>query len=377
MLGAAAVSSSWGSTESGGDDDAYFACSNILVLASAGDEGYMYEASKGAFPAADFPASSPHVLAVGGTTLGLFTEVVWGNDPSYGNGSTNSGCSGEYAMPSYQSTSGFNFGGCTKRASNDVAAVADWNTGGIAVYNTDSSGWSASGGTSASSPVVAAIMVRLGLGGKDQHALFYANGGAFNDITAGNNDPLGMCPSSAKVLCNGEKGWDGPTGLGSPNGTLLLALAGGAHEPEPDAGPPDSGPPADAGVDSGGNKDAGMDASADAGHHKPPPAGGLGAPCKSPSQCASTYPACVPEPSGKGSICTLACDSNSPCPTDYQCASSGFCLPGKASGDAGSGFKLGPPSSGCGCSTAGSRSPWATAGWLGLGLLGLMRRRRT
>jgi MYXO-CTERM domain-containing protein len=379
VLGASAVSTSWGSSESAGDNDAYFSCPSILTLVSAGDAGYMNEDDMG--PAtADWPATSPHVLAVGGTVLSPFEEAVWDDDGSAGGGSSTSGCSSLFPMPSYQSSSGFHFGNCKMRAANDVAAAAEWNGGGggaIAAYNYDSGGWAAYIGTSASSPLLAAILVRLGFGGKDQHTLFYANGGAFNDILTGNNDSKGVCASAAKPLCTAEKEWDGPTGLGSPNGTLLYALAGGTLEPEPDAGPPDSGPPADAGVDTGGG---GMDSGKDSGHdggHKPSKQP-IGAPCTGSFECAGSSSSCVAPPSGNGDVCAPPCGGGAPaCPSGYSCQM-GYCFKGGSpKPEAGTGNPPPKTSSGCACTTATSRSSsWAAAGWLTLGLLALKRRRK-
>lgn len=324
VVGASAVSTSWGGPEGAHDDDSPFACPSILTLTSAGDSGYMLEDDVTGKGAADFPASSPYVLAVGGTTLTPSSELVWDDDGMWGGGgSTTSGCSREFAMPSYQTASGFAFGPCKMRASNDVSAAAEWYSGGggaIAVYNGDSGGWSVVTGTSASSPLVAGIMVRLGLGGKDQHALFYANGGAFHDITTGNDDSAGICGGT--VMCTAGTQWDGPSGLGSPNGTRLLALAGGTLEPEPDAGV-DSGSPPDAGRDSGTPEDSGSDAAP-----RKPQLGGDGGDAAVPAR-------------------------------DGSAADQG------ANG-----------SSGCACSTARSSSSRAATAWLVTGLLALRRRRR-
>jgi MYXO-CTERM domain-containing protein len=245
VLGALAASNSWGAPESGFDDTSFYMNAGMTAVASSGDWGFDSESIGGSAPA--FPGSSPYVLSVGGTKLfasaSSSSESVW-ND-GLANGLTTSGCSTEFAMPAYQESSGFNFSTCSNRVVADVSAAADFSNGmllgGIAVYDTDDGGWVSFIGTSASSPIIAGIIVRLGLAGKDNHTILYENGGAFNDITTGNDDPMGLCGGT--VLCTAVRGWDGPTGLGTPNGALLLAVAGGAMYPEPDAGPPDSGGP--------------------------------------------------------------------------------------------------------------------------------------
>jgi len=229
------VSNSWGGPENGPgqDDDSPFNNPSTLTFVASGDEGYMDEDDgNGTAVGADFPSSSSHVIAVGGTTLlggnGAYTETVWNDDAlQAGSGAGGSGCSGEYASPSYQLTSGFNFGSCAMRAAVDVSAAAEFNPsasgeGGIAVYDADDNGWNPLVGTSAACPLTAAIMARVGLGGKDQHELIYKNAAAFNDVTSGTNDNDGLC---SDVMCNAGAGWDGPTGVGSPNGEKLAALA--------------------------------------------------------------------------------------------------------------------------------------------------------
>jgi hypothetical protein len=286
VLGAPAVSNSWGAPETGADDQSFYESPGILTVAASGDSAYLNEDMGGKAPS--FPASSPYVLAVGGTSLYPDgQEVVWDDDAEFGGGgATTSGCSTEFPMPSYQSGSGFSFGSCTMRAAVDVSAAAeflDGTGGGIAVYDADDGGWNSFVGTSASSPLVAAILVRLGLASQDNHSLFYQNGGAFNDVTTGNDDPRGICGGT--VMCTAGVRWDGPTGLGTPNGTLLLALAGGTLEPEPDAGPPA---------------------------------------CTSNAQCANPTPAC--SPSGT----CVGCANDSDCAGNAEgsaCASSGSCVP--------------------------------------------------
>jgi subtilase family serine protease len=97
----------------------------------------------------------------------------------------------------------------------DVSAAADPNTGGLSVYaptTTKSSSWSQYGGTSESSPIIASVYALAG--GGYSNATPYAHPGSLNDITSGSN---GSCPTTQ--WCNARSGWDGPTGLGTPNGT--------------------------------------------------------------------------------------------------------------------------------------------------------------
>jgi subtilase family serine protease len=152
-----------------------------------------------------FPATSPHTIAVGGTHLVTannargWTETVWTDGGS--------GCSTVYAKPTWQTDTG-----CSKRMEADVAADADPNTG-VAVYGPVSSrksGWEVFGGTRVAAPLVGAN------GGAVSYAsTLYANPGALYDVTSGNN---GSCSGKPAYFCNAEVGYDGPTGLGTPNG---------------------------------------------------------------------------------------------------------------------------------------------------------------
>jgi subtilisin family serine protease len=100
----------------------------------------------------------------------------------------------------------------------DVSAVADPNTG-VAVYGPNSrrgSGWMVFGGTSASAPIIAAIYGLNGNAGgapANYGADPYAHLSGLKDVTAGTN---GTCST---YFCKAGAGYDGPTGLGTPNGT--------------------------------------------------------------------------------------------------------------------------------------------------------------
>jgi subtilase family serine protease len=170
------------------------------VTASTGDNGY-----KGG----SYPASSSYVTAVGGTTLKMsgttrVSETVWSG--------AGSGCS--TLNTALAAAASFNTG-CAKRAMADVSAAADPNTGGLSVYSpttAKNSSWSQYGGTSESAPIIAAVYALAG--GGYSNATPYQHPGSLFDITSGSN---GSCPTTQ--WCNARAGWDGPTGLGTPNGT--------------------------------------------------------------------------------------------------------------------------------------------------------------
>jgi MYXO-CTERM domain-containing protein len=236
-LGASATSISFGGPEFKDPTGHDYTTPGHLVLAAAGDEGYL----NGGAGSPSYPASAPDILGVGGTTLkqsgNSYSEIVW--DDGRG-GAGGSGCSTEFAMPAFQTTflaaAPNAFGSCTKRASVDVAAAAEFEPGAfegaIAEYDKND-GWVPSVGTSAASPMVGAIFTRLGLTDAISTNLgwVYTNIAAFNDITSGTNDESGTCSS---VMCQAGPGYDGPTGVGSPNGAKLEPL-GQALNPQ-DAG---------------------------------------------------------------------------------------------------------------------------------------------
>ncbi|MFJ5520902.1 carboxypeptidase regulatory-like domain-containing protein [Streptomyces griseoluteus] len=220
-LGARYVSNSWGSNypsfpenpaETAGD--VHFDHPGVAIVASSGD--YRYGVS--------YPAASPHVTAIGGTSLTKdsgsargWSESVW----SHGSLGTGSGCSLYEPKPVFQKDTG-----CVGRTVADVSAVADPSTG-VAVYDTfgESGGWGVAGGTSASAPIVAGVYANAGtpVAGTYPNAYPYAGRGTgLHDVTTGAN---GKC--SPAYLCTGGPGYDGPTGLGTPSG--LNAFRMGPH----------------------------------------------------------------------------------------------------------------------------------------------------
>jgi kumamolisin len=222
------ISISWGSAESEWTQqamtnyDAAFAdagMAGITVCVAVGDGGSADGVTDGKAHV-DFPASSPHVLACGGTTLqatnGVVTsEVVW-NDGATG-GATGGGISSVFPVPTWQAGANVppSVNGGTGRGVPDVAGDADPETG-YAVRVDGSS--TVIGGTSAVAPLWAGLIARLNqLSGKPfglLNPILYANPSALRDITSGNNGAYSAGP-----------GWDACTGLGSPNGTALSALA--------------------------------------------------------------------------------------------------------------------------------------------------------
>lgn len=184
----------------------------VEINASAGDYGYFGDGVD-----AGFPASSQYVTAVGGTSLTKVsprTETAWGPqldtwDP--GQLGTGSGCSTVFSKPSWQHDTG-----CKKKMVNDVAADADPATG-VAIYDTNAGGWAVYGGTSASSPMIASVEALMKASSPHwpyQHLSYW------HDIKTGNNITTnGGCVVA--YFCHGKTGYDGPTGLGTPNGSKM------------------------------------------------------------------------------------------------------------------------------------------------------------
>jgi hypothetical protein len=228
--GVRAVSNSYGSPEGSSDTAygaAYYAHPGVAMVASAGDTGY----------GVVFPAASPYVISVGGTSLAAgcaapaadgtcpagqrkWSETVW-NDLSSAQGATGSGCSAYEPKPAWQHD------GCAHRTVADLSAVADPATG-VAVYDTWGSNqdpakaWNTLGGTSAAAPLIAAMIAEANPAHPSaSYAYVAANSAGLNDVTTGTNSASACVPV---LLCKAGAGYDGPTGQGTPSG--LLALGG-------------------------------------------------------------------------------------------------------------------------------------------------------
>jgi subtilase family serine protease len=200
-LGAHVISNSYGASEGSGltGVEGAYNKPGIAITVSSGDSGYGVQV----------PAAFPTVIAVGGTSLTRasngrgWNETVWSG--------AGSGCSAVYAKPTWQTDA------CGRRTVADVSAVADPNTG-VAVYGPTFgkfSGWLVFGGTSVAAPLVGGIYGVNG-GAVNYGADPYAHSSALWDVISGSN---GGCGS---YLCNAQPGYDGPTGLGTPNGTTAF-----------------------------------------------------------------------------------------------------------------------------------------------------------
>ena len=228
------ISISWGGPESTftqqsqtAFDSAFQAAAamGVTVCVASGDNGSSDGETDGA-DHVDFPASSPYVLACGGTRLQasdnkITSETVW-NEGAQG-GSSGGGVSSAFALPAWQNglqvtrTAGAG-AALTARGVPDVSGDADPQTG----YNVRIDGSeTVIGGTSAVAPLWAGLIARINSANGSPvgfvNPTLYASPAALNDITQGNN---GDFAASA--------GWDACTGLGSPKGAQIAALFGSA-----------------------------------------------------------------------------------------------------------------------------------------------------
>ncbi len=215
--GARFVSNSWSGGESFGQDifNPDFNHPGDVIAFAAGDFG--------TGPA--YPTDLQYVTAVGGTTLKHakgkrgWSETAWGANKASAFG-TGSGCSVLEPKASWQRADANASTGCLNRTENDVSAVGDPDTG-VLIYDTyksQPSGLADIGGTSAATPIITSIYA---LAGTPAHGTYpaeypYLHTSHLFDVTSGVN---GKCESFRQYICHGKKGYDGPTGLGTPNGT--------------------------------------------------------------------------------------------------------------------------------------------------------------
>ena len=276
--GATEISNSWGGPECAvvGDcaSGSAFDHAGIVITAAAGDEGYLDWLEESGPSFADFPATSPQVVAVGGTRLALGPDGEWAGESVWndggeregekeGYGATGGGCSAQFTAPAWQQAlADWSQVGCEdKRAVSDVSADADPYSG-VAVYDSLEecaylddkalrySHWCTIGGTSLATPLIAATFALAGgADGVEYPAkTLYENAasaaGSLHDVTEGSNgeclkpfdEETGVsgCTAaeeaktscSSKAICLAGSGYDGPTGLGTPDGTSAFALHG-------------------------------------------------------------------------------------------------------------------------------------------------------
>jgi hypothetical protein len=223
--GAKFVSNSWGGSESPGLSayDSFFRHPGVVITVAAGDAGY----------GASYPATTPFVTSVGGTSLAPakgtsrgWTETVWHG--------TGSGCSAIEAKPPWQTVDDASPDGCLNRTDNDVAADADPSTG-VWIYDTypyegENLQWQPIGGTSAASPIIAAVYALAGPPKPDTYPASYlyqtGHSASLYQVTSGSN---GDCETYRAYLCHGKAGYNGPAGLGTPDGTAAFTSTVTGH----------------------------------------------------------------------------------------------------------------------------------------------------
>ena len=209
-LGAPVISNSYGQRESGfsmGSAKAYHHPGHMVVV-SSGDLG---------FGGANFPAVLGDVTAVGATELARaatsrgWTERVWNAD----GGASASGCSAYIAKPAWQHGTH-----CAMRTTTDVSAVGS----NVAAYSKDFGGWVTVSGTSISAPLIAGVYALAGNAAKIRPGYEYTHTRWLYDVTAGNNDVVAGTGAQCggDYLCVARKGYDAPTGLGTPHGTAAF-----------------------------------------------------------------------------------------------------------------------------------------------------------
>jgi hypothetical protein len=271
-LGANEISDSWAGPECGEgfcvEDSSAFNHPGIVIAAAAGDDGYLNWLEEPRSRSANFPASSPQVVSVGGTRLGLGASGEWAGETVWndggeregvkdGYGATGGGCSTQFAAPPWQQgVSDWSAVGCAdRRAVADISADSDPYTGLAVFYSSpecesayeegntiDLVHWCTIGGTSLATPLIASTFALAGgAHGVEYPAETLYEGASrspksLNDVTEGSNgeclspfdeqtglqsctpaqDASTSCASAA--ICMSRTGYDGPTGLGTPDG---------------------------------------------------------------------------------------------------------------------------------------------------------------
>jgi hypothetical protein len=281
-LGATEISNSFGDFETTSDAtfQAAFNHRGVVITAAAGDDGYYNFDQLAAVNQPDIPASYNTVIAVGGTSLYLGqnatrqSETAWNSNGvqdfwqqvlfGLSLGAGGGGCSTSFPAPGWQTHLGaWPSTACgTKRSVADISAVGDSLTG-FDVYDSydcgtpcgdAAPGWQTVGGTSLSAPIIAAIFgLAGGAHGMSYPTLtLYGHPGRAYDVTVGGNGwcdgegaaacgnpntlgfgvvdcdypPTGTTPSVGDRACDALTGYDGPTGVGTPNGLAAFTKTG-------------------------------------------------------------------------------------------------------------------------------------------------------
>lgn len=227
-LGSKYISVSWGGGPEHSDNPTFHQ-PGVVITAAAGDNGGGTQDGGGPIQ----PCTYTYVVCVGGTHLNRtnnkrgWSETVWNDfkfECSGGPcGATGSACSKTIAKPAWQHDEG-----CTRRSAADTSATASPRAP-VIVYNSELQGCSAPncfwdfGGTSVSTPIIAGVYALAGNAAVQMGASYFWKhySGHVNDVYLGNNiDPnLGVtCASSVKYICYARKGFDGPSGWGTPEG---------------------------------------------------------------------------------------------------------------------------------------------------------------
>jgi hypothetical protein len=274
-LGATEISNSWGGPETNRENLSAFNHPGVVITAATGDDGYLNwywvqreeavrkelkvakltTSERERLERADYPASSPDVVAVGGTSLSL-SGGAWAGESVWNDrfGATSGGCSVVFTAPAWQQTvSDWSHVGCgSDRAAGDISADADPYSG-AATYDsaakagecqyTSAPHWCTVGGTSLASPLIAGVFALAG----GAHGVSYpaqtlyeraaSEPSLLHDVTEGSNgkceEPLTGCNETQEAnashctglfTCLAGAGYDGPSGLGTPDGL-------GAFEP--------------------------------------------------------------------------------------------------------------------------------------------------
>jgi PKD repeat protein len=215
-LGADVISSSWAGEEFAEEttEDHYFSHPGIPTLFASGDWGYGVE----------YPAASPDVVAVGGTSLKKAATARGWSEEAWSD--AGSGCSEFESKPSWQKDAG-----CSNRTVADVSAVADVETP-VSVFDSYGySGWQLLGGTSVATPLLAGVeALSSGAFRSAGPSAFWraGNAEALNDVIEGEDGACGFESEhgfNAVYLCQSDLGYDGPTGWGTPKGPLSMPVA--------------------------------------------------------------------------------------------------------------------------------------------------------